>query len=45
MARGEHGAGEERVVSLRTDFQPRRIVVDPDVQVLQLWRERAVYEF
>ncbi len=39
------GAGEERVITLRSDFEPERIVVDPDVQVLQIRREHAVYEF
>jgi aminopeptidase N len=39
------GAGEERVVTIRSDFEPERIVVDPDVRVLQLRRERAVHEF
>jgi len=39
------GAGEETVITIRSDFEPERIVVDPDVQVLQLRREQAVYEF
>ena len=39
------GAGEERVVTIRSDFEPERIVVDPDVRILQLRRERAVHEF
>ncbi|MFH1766369.1 MAG: M1 family aminopeptidase, partial [Gemmatimonadota bacterium] len=39
------GAGEERVVTIRSDFEPERIVVDPDVRVLQLRREQAVHEF
>jgi len=39
------GAGEERVVTIRSEFEPERIVVDPDVRVLQLRREQAVFEF
>lgn len=39
------GAGEERVVTIRSDFEPERIVVDPDVRVLQLRREQAVHGF
>lgn len=39
------GAGEEQVITIRSDFEPERIVVDPDVQVLQIRRELAVYEF
>ncbi|MFH1764452.1 MAG: hypothetical protein ABIF09_09695, partial [Gemmatimonadota bacterium] len=39
------GAGEERVVTIRSDFEPKRIIVDPDVRVLQLRREQAVHEF
>ncbi len=39
------GAGEERVVTIRSEFEPERIVVDPDVRVLQLRREQAVYKF
>lgn len=39
------GAGEERVVAIRSDFEPERIVVDPHVRVLQLRREQAVHEF
>ncbi len=39
------GVGEEEVITLRSDFEPERITVDPDVQVLQLRRERADYEF
>jgi hypothetical protein len=39
------GAGEERVVTLRSEFEPERIVVDPDVRVLQLRREQAIHEF
>jgi ABC-2 type transport system permease protein len=36
------GAGEERVVEIPCSFRPERIVVDPDVQVLQLRRKAAV---
>ena len=39
------GAGEERVVTIRSEFEPERIVVDPDVRVLQLRRGQAVHEF
>jgi ABC-type transport system involved in multi-copper enzyme maturation permease subunit len=39
------GAGEERAVTIRSDFEPERIVVDPGVRILQLRRERAVHEF
>jgi hypothetical protein len=34
-------AGESQAVSLRCDFEPERIVVDPDCLVLQLRREQA----
>jgi hypothetical protein len=33
------------VVTIRSDFEPERIVVDPDVRVLQLRRQQAVHEF
>jgi len=36
------GAGESRTVTLHCDFKPERIVVDPDVRVLQLRRKLAV---
>ena len=36
------GAGEERVVEIPCSFRPERVVVDPDVQVLQLRRNAAV---
>ncbi len=39
------GTGEETVITIRSDFEPERIKVDPDVRVLQLRREQAVYEF
>ena len=35
-------AGESRRVTLRCGFQPERVVVDPDVRVLQLRRKLAV---
>lgn len=35
------GAGEERVVEIACPFQPERVVMDPDVQVLQLRRKAA----
>jgi aminopeptidase N len=35
-------AGERRTVALRCDFEPARLVVDPDVRVLQLKRKQAV---
>jgi len=34
-------AGEEKPVAIRCDFQPRRLVVDPDVTVLMLERRKA----
>lgn len=36
------GAGEEALVSIFCPFEPDRIVVDPDVEVLQLRRKAAV---
>jgi ABC-type transport system involved in multi-copper enzyme maturation permease subunit len=41
----ELGAGESRQVSIRCDFEPERIVVDPDVRVLQRGRSSAIYRF
>ena len=38
-------AGESREVRLRTSFEPRRILVDPDALVLQLNRNIAVARF
>ncbi len=35
-------AGEEKVVRIRCAFEPDKVVVDPDVQVLQLRRKAAV---
>jgi ABC-type Na+ efflux pump permease subunit len=34
-------AGERRTVTIRCDFQPERFVVDPDVTVLMLERQKA----
>ncbi|MFL6234925.1 MAG: ABC transporter permease/M1 family aminopeptidase [Thermoanaerobaculia bacterium] len=36
------GKGEERVVEIPCAFQPERVLVDPDVRVLQLRRKAAV---
>jgi hypothetical protein len=36
------GAGESRTVTIHCDFPPEKLVVDPDVQVLQLRRKQAV---
>jgi hypothetical protein len=38
------GAGEERVVRIVCPFEPERVLVDPDVRVLQLRRKAAVAE-
>jgi len=35
-------AGASETVRLRTDFEPERLLVDPDAKVLQLGREKAV---
>src|SRR4029077_10285765 len=35
------GAGQSQVIRIRCPFEPGRIVVDPDVQVLQLQRRAA----
>ncbi|MCY1040496.1 M1 family aminopeptidase [Corallococcus sp. bb12-1] len=40
--RVEPGAGAEARVTVRSDFAPERLVVDPDVRVLQLRREQAL---
>ncbi len=37
-------AGETKTITIATDFEPERIVVDPDVRVLQLGRNRALLE-
>ncbi|MDH3224016.1 MAG: M1 family aminopeptidase, partial [Gemmatimonadota bacterium] len=39
------GAGEEALFEIRSDFEPDRVVVDPDVMVLQLNRDRAEHRF
>ena len=39
------GAGEEGEVVIACDFEPDRVVVDPDVRVLQLRRNKAVRRF
>ena len=36
------GAGESREVRIRCAFEPERVVVDPDADVLQLQRPAAV---
>ena len=38
------GPGEARQVEIVCAFEPERVVADPDVQVLQLRRKRAVVE-
>jgi len=37
--------GEQRSVLLRCNFEPSRIVVDPDIQVFQLQRNAATFRF
>ena len=39
------GAGESAEFVIRADFEPERVVIDPDVMVLQLNREAAVFEW
>jgi ABC-type transport system involved in multi-copper enzyme maturation permease subunit len=39
------GAGESKAVSIQCDFDPDKVVVDPDVRVLQLKRKQAVGNF
>lgn len=36
------GAGESKSVTIRCDFEPEKVVVDPDVRILQLKRKQAV---
>ena len=36
------GAGESKTVTIRCGFDPEKIVVDPDVRILQLQRKQAV---
>jgi hypothetical protein len=38
------GADEKQTVTIRCSFEPERVVVDPDVKMLQLNRDRAVAE-
>jgi hypothetical protein len=38
------GPGETRTVTLRCEFEPERVLVDPDCLVLQLRREQALAE-
>jgi ABC-type Na+ efflux pump permease subunit len=38
------GAGESQVVTLRCDFKPDRVLVDPDAVVFQLLRKLAVVQ-
>jgi len=38
-------AGEEKEVVITCDFEPDRVLVDPDVRVLQLKRNKAVRRF
>ena len=39
------GAGESAEFVIRADFEPERVLIDPDVMVLQLNREAAVFEW
>ena len=39
------GAGESREVTIRSEFQPDRVLVDPDAMVLMLKRESAIVRF
>lgn len=36
--------GESKVVTIGCDFEPRRVVADPDVRVLQLARKKATID-
>jgi ABC-type transport system involved in multi-copper enzyme maturation permease subunit len=36
------GAGESRTATIHCPFEPERVVIDPDVRVLQLQRKQAV---
>ncbi len=38
------GAGESQTITLTADFEPERVLVDPDCLVLQLRREQALAE-
>jgi hypothetical protein len=37
-------AGEEKTVEIRSDARPERIVIDPDVTLLMLQRNKATVE-
>ncbi len=39
------GAGEEKEATITCAFEPDRVLVDPDVRVLQLKRNKAVRRF
>jgi hypothetical protein len=39
------GAGEQREIRIRCDFEPKRVVVDPDARILQNDRKRAIHRF
>jgi len=39
------GADEERKLTISCDFEPERVLVDPDALVLQLNRKKAVHAF
>jgi len=39
------GPGESREITVRADFEPERLVADPDVMVLQLNRNLAIVRF
>jgi hypothetical protein len=39
------GAGESATLTLSCDFDPERVVVDPDLLVLQLQRKFAIRRF
>ena len=39
------GAGESRQLRILCDFEPDRVVVDPDAKVLQKGRKFAVHRF
>lgn len=41
----ELGAGESKTLSILCDFEPERIVVDPDARVLQRGRSFAMHRF
>ncbi len=36
------GAGESKTITIHCPFTPEKVVVDPDVRVLQLQRKQAV---